>query len=100
MLHECTHTHTHTHTHIHTESTILGLQRELLLALQWTNFQHDPSDLQLLFTGDLYPKIVALAGVVSTKVLPEVVRVTHSHLEDRVRTACTLVMQLLGLRVG
>ena len=102
------HTHTHntrtyayTHTHTHTDpASILGLQREVLLVLQWINFQHEPSDLHLLFTGDLYTKMVALAGVVTTKVTRKTVNTTFNRLNYRVRCACVMTMQLLGLTVG
>jgi len=105
-MHACTHAHpylhtwTHSHTHTHTDPSTVGLQREVLLALQWINFQHEPSDLHLLFTNDLYTKMVALAGVVTTKVIPKTVSTTPNRLEDRVRCACALTMQLLGLTVG
>jgi len=96
-----THIHIHTHTHTHTDpASILGLQREVLLVLQWINFQHEPSDLHLLFTGDLYTKMVALAGVVTTKVTRKTVNTTFNRLNYRVRCACVMTMQLLGLTVG
>ena len=96
------------------ESSVYGLKRELLLALQWINFEHHPSDLQLLFTGCLYNNITALSGVVSTQIAQNTAfSGTHVAQEPsalssdqpsvvayRLKMASLLAMQLLTIRVG
>lgn len=92
------------------ESSVCGLKRELLLALQWVNFEHHPSDLQLLFTGSLYDNITALSGVVSTQIhvaedpctqlAPLPSSDPQSILTSRLKMASVLTMQLLTIRVG
>ena len=90
------------------ESSVYGLKRELLLALQWVNFEHHPSDLQLLFTGSLYDNITALSGVVSTQIAedpctqlaPAPSSDPQSILTSRLKMASLLSMQLLTIRVG
>lgn len=85
------------------DPSLYGLKRELLLALQWINFEHHPSDLQLLFTGSLYDNITSLSGVVSTLV-PEDALVSRdgssSVLTGKLTKASLLAMQLLTMRVG
>ncbi len=81
------------------DSSVLGLHRELLLILQWVNFQHEPSDLYLLFAGDFYSKVVTISGVVSSRV-QEDISLPSSHLVERLNMSCVFANQLLALRVG
>ena len=103
---------------------MLGIQRELLLSLQWLDLPHHPSDLLLLLSdeggpynkdtglynkdagpynkeGGLYSKVVALSAVVSSQpsVLPGLSPTLSSRLGSRLRMACVTAMQLLALRV-
>ena len=92
------------HVCLYLDSSLYALKRELLLALEWINFEHHPSDLQLLFTGGVYDNITALSGVVSSLV-PEDVLVSRgdgslSALTERLKVASLLAMQLLTIRVG
>ena len=96
------------------DSSVYGLKRELLLALQWINFEHHPSDLQLLFSGSLYDNITALSGVVSTLLAPDPSSSgtqvalelsapssdSPSILNNRLKRTSLLTMQLLTIRVG
>ena len=82
-----------------TGSSAPSIHRELLLALQWINFQHEPRDLYLLFSDDLYNKMATVSGMVSTRVEVDVSLPT-TRLANRLRMACVLVYQLLALRVG
>ena len=96
------------------DSSVYGLKRELLLALQWMNFEHHPSDLQLLFTGSLYDNITALSGVVSTLIAQDpafsAIQIVLGQsapssdsppiLNNRLEMASLLAKQLLTIRVG
>ena len=76
----------------------LALVRELLLVLQWTSFQHNPSDIQLLFDGNFLSKILAFSGVVtptSCGAMP-----TDSRLCSALQQGCEQLLKLLALRVG
>ena len=85
------------------DSFLYGLKRELLLALQWINFEHHPSDLRLLFSGSLYDCITSFSGVVSTQVSEDILLPSSdvsSVLFDRLKMASLLSMQILTIRVG
>lgn len=77
----------------------LELVRELLLVLQWTNFQHNPSDIQLLFDGDFLSKVVAFSGVV-TPTPCGVPVAADSRLCGALQQGCEQLLKLLALRVG
>lgn len=89
--------------HILVDPSLYGLKRELLLALQWINFEHHPSDLQLLFTGSLFDNITSLSGVISTQVSSDALLPSSESsllLAGRLKMAALLAMQLLTIRVG
>ena len=92
---------THTHTHTHIGPQLFSVQRKLLLALQWSNFKLEPSDLRLLFGTnlDLYSRVVSLSGVVTSCVDVDM-PMPSSRLASRLRMACVLMMQLLSVQVG
>jgi hypothetical protein len=75
------------------------------------NFEHHPSDLQLLFTGSLYDNVTAMSGVVSTQIAEDPASQLAlepsvpssdppSILTSRLKMASLLTMQLLTIRVG
>ena len=66
--------------------------------LQWTNFQHYPSDIQLLFDGDFLSKIVTFSGVVTPTSCG--VAVADSRLCVALQQGCEQLLKLLALRVG
>ena len=98
--HTHTHMHTHTHTHTHTDPySTTGLQRGLYLALQWVNFPEDTNDLLLLFSLDLFPKLVMLSGLVSTKIVEDVA-FPLSELTKRMYMTGLLTLEMVSLRTG
>ncbi|KAL5481420.1 hypothetical protein EMCRGX_G021569 [Ephydatia muelleri] len=76
----------------------LVIVREFLLVLQWTSFQHNPSDILLLFDGDFLSKIVAFSGVVTPNSCDIIT--TDSRLCFALQQGCEQLLKLLALRVG
>ena len=75
------------------------MQRRLLVGLQWINFPADTDDIILLFSMNVYSKLVAICGLVSTKVTDDV---TLPDNEVTLRTYLSSLMQLenVALRTG
>ena len=78
---------------------VIGKQRRLLLALQWINFPADTDDLLLLFSLDIYWKLVVLCGLVSTKIEDDVV-LPDSQLTLRTNLSSLFQLENVALRTG
>ena len=78
---------------------VIGKQRQLLLALQWINFPADTDDLLLLFSLDIYWKLVVLCGLVSTKIEDDVV-LPDSQLTLRTNLSALFQLENVALRTG
>lgn len=98
----------HAYIHTHADDTALlycaalsqiALERNLLLALEWINFEHHPSDLRLFFTGQFYGKLAELSGVPNTE-LPVQTALPSTRTWSVLKKVCLLMMQLLVLQVG
>ena len=81
------------------EGSVIGMQRKLLVALQWVNFPADADDLLLLFSLKVYPKLVALCGLVSSKVTDDVV-LPDSELTHRTNLCGLMQLENVALRTG
>ena len=76
-----------------------GNQRQLLLSLQWINFPADSDDLLLLFSQQVYWKLVVLSGLVSTRVVDDVV-LPDTQLTYRTNLSAMFQLENVALRAG
>ena len=79
--------------------SVYGKQRRLLLAMQWLNTPTDSDDIILIFSHDVYRKLVALCGLVSTKITDDVL-LPRCELARRLSLASLLQLESITLRSG
>ena len=77
----------------------MGMQRRLQVALQWVNFPADGDDIILLFSLQVYRKLAALCGLVSSKVVDDVV-LPDSQLTHRTNLCGLYQLENVALRTG